>query len=117
MATKYTRPFTPRWRWLIAGASVSAFLGSWAIVAHTPNPYENSASAAPQVTPALEQAAPLPGTNNLPFQNLQPTRRQRRFQQLPLQNPDSAPQVQPDTQTQLPTTRGTNQGRMRSGGS
>ncbi|OQY94277.1 MAG: hypothetical protein B6D41_07150 [Chloroflexi bacterium UTCFX4] len=108
MTKKYNRPFTSRWRWLIAGASVSAFLGSWAIVTHTPNPYENSAAAAPQTAPLTQEAPPLPRTNRAPSQNSAPSRRQRQFQQAPSQNFDTAPQ------SQLPTT---NQGRLRSGGS
>lgn len=124
MTKKYKRPFTSTWRWLIAGTSVTAFVGGWAVLAHTPNPYGNTASAETlpasrenQEAPAIEQAPAAPGANSQPFQTFPRNRRQRQFQQLPSQGFDTAPQNQPNLQNQLPTTRVFGQRRMRTGGS
>jgi hypothetical protein len=108
MAKTYVRPFTPVWRWLIAGSSLTAFIGGWAIVAHTPNPYQTSASAATVQVPAIEQA-PAPNTDPFSFQNSPRNQRQRQFEQLPSQGFDSSPQRFPNSQNQLR--------RLRSGGS
>lgn len=121
MSKKYVRPFTPAWRWAIAIGSVGAFLGGWAVLAHTPNPYETAQASD---TPAVEVPSAVPAPNQTPLQNTQRSRRQRQFQPLPLQGQDPAqelaPQIQPNTQIEpgmqtQPMTR--TRSRLRTGGS
>jgi hypothetical protein len=56
MASKPFRPLSKPLRVFIAAGSVGAFLGGWALLAHSPNPYENVQAASPD--------APVTGTQN-----------------------------------------------------
>ena len=118
MAKKYVRPFTPAWRWLIAVSSVGAFLGGWAVLAHTPNPYETAQASD---APAVQAPTADPAPNQAPLQNTRRNRPQRQIRPLPSQgsgtDPGISPQIQPDTQIQPSITRTRRQSRLRSGGS
>jgi hypothetical protein len=147
MSKKYVRPFTPAWRWFIALGSVGAFVGGWAVLAHTPNPYETAQASD---APALEAPTTVPAPTQAPLQNTRRSRRQRQLERLPAQRfgetresedegedededhaftlPNMQPQppsvqvqpvepVQPNSQSQLPTTRTRTRLRLRTGGS
>jgi hypothetical protein len=120
MASKTTRPLTNSLRVLIAAGSVGAFFGGWVLLAHSPNPYEKTASAAPLDAPApaaqddglQNQLQPLP----TPRARTAPTLRQL------APNSQTSPQFAPNSQTSpnLQPQFGTQtrrRSRMRTGGS
>lgn len=112
MASKNVRPFTPLWRWIFGLGSVGAFLGGWAVLAHAPNPYANTAGAR---APVVETAAPSSDTNQ--GQNVSGNS-QPSSPIVPLAT--VVPQVVPTTAPvqQAPSTqRTTRQPRVRTGGS
>lgn len=87
MAKKPSRPLSYSLRVVIAAGSVGAFLGGWALLAHSPNPYEN-AQAAPMDAPVLDTpssgtqlpALPTPrAQNSQNFQQTQPLQLQPQF--------------------------------------
>ncbi len=90
--TKSTRPLNNPLRVLIAGGSVAAFIGGWALIAHAP--IASEVNAAPELdAPALDQ--------NAPAQNIQPAPNSVPGQLQALPTPRSRsnlPQLQPNTQ-------------------
>lgn len=111
MASKPVRPLSKSLRVLIAAGSVGAFLGGWALLAHSPNPYESAQAAPPNapVTGAQNNRAQLPAL---------PTPRARTSgSQSQIQPQQSEPQLLPNLQPQQQFGSPFRQRRMRSGGS
>lgn len=105
MQKQNARPLTKSLRVLIAAGSIGAFLGGWALLANSPNPYENAQAAAD--TPAQNsntQLAPLP------------TPRARNAELAPSAPSGSGLQLLPSAQTQSQFSAPF-QRRMRTGGS
>jgi hypothetical protein len=91
MASKPSRPLSNSLRIFIAAGSLGAFLGGWALLAHSPNPYGN-AQAAPLDAPTqdaqnnLVQLPPLPTPrphSGSGLRQLQPPQQQPGFQLIP----------------------------------
>lgn len=113
MNKKTTRPLSKSLRFMIAAGSISAFLGGWALLAHSPNPYENA-----QAAPAQNSQNSSPNTNlpPLPTPRVQTSpNRQVRPQQLP--NSQFAPQLQPQLPSDSQSLQPFRQPRLRTGGS
>jgi hypothetical protein len=115
MASKPSRPLSNSLRIFIAAGSLGAFLGGWALLAHSPNPYGN-AQAAPLDAPTqdaqnnLVQLPPLPTPRPHSGSSLQ---------QLPPPQPglQLIPDTQPQQQFGSPFGSPFQQRRMRTGGS
>lgn len=116
MASKPVRPLSKSLRVLIAAGSVGAFLGGWALLAHSPNPYESAQAAPPDapVTGAQNNRAQLPA---LPTPRARTSGSQSQIQPQQQSGPQLLPNLQPQQQFGSQFGSPFRQRRMRSGGS